>query len=330
MKGRIFLGIFLVGIVSIALCGQALGGPDYPTKPIELIVPWGPGGGTDLLARVVWKYFTEKLGVTISVINKPGGSGIPAIHSVMQSRADGYTMLTDTHGASSMVGAFSPDVLPFDWRKRTWCGRVSKDLVLYQVKMDSPWKTLKDVAEFARKNPEKFRWGTAGRGSAGTPALAQFFRANNLPIEKLMKNQVMFKSGKKVTAGLAGGHIHFCGQQLAESYGLIEGKKNRPIAVIYEKRLKLLPDVPTVAEAGYPMLDACGWHGIAGPPGLPKEVVDFWVGGLKKASKDPAFEAMLLKVKKVPAYLSPEEEVKFVEGEYKKYVEIAKYLGWRK
>jgi tripartite-type tricarboxylate transporter receptor subunit TctC len=205
-----------------------------------------------------------------------------------------------------------------------------KDIVLYLVKSDSPWKTLKDVAEFARNNPEKFRWGTTGRGGIAIPALVQFFQANNIPIEKLLPNQVMFKSGGEGPVALAGGHIEFSAQQIGESYGLIEGKKIRPVAVVFEKRLAIFPDVPTAAEAGYPMFDVVGWHGISGPPGLPKHVVDFWTTSLEKASKDPVFIEMFEKVHKVAVYLGPKEVENFVEKEYQKYIEISKYLGWRK
>ena len=111
---------------------------------------------------------------------------------------------------------------------------------------------------------------------------------------------------------------------------MIEGKKFRGLAVVFEERLPILPDVPTAAEAGYPMFDVRGWFGISGPPELPKHVVDFWTSNLEKASKDPVYIEMFEKVQKVPVYLGPKEVEEFAEKEYQKYLEIAKYLGWRK
>src|SRR5262245_58895377 len=120
--------------------------PAYPTKPVEIIVPWGPGGATDLCTRVIAKYATQKFGIPVNVVNKPGGGGLIAINEVLTSaKPDGYTLLAETHGGSSMVGAFNePKDVPFDWRKRTWIAMVDKDVVLYLVNADSPWKTLKD------------------------------------------------------------------------------------------------------------------------------------------------------------------------------------------
>jgi len=259
------------------------------------------------------------------VINKPGGGGVIGTREVLTARPDGYTMLIEGHATCSMLAAFQPGQLPFDWRKRSWCARMTKDPVIYQVRMDAPWKTLKEVAEFIKNNPKQLRWGATGVSGVGSPAGVQFFYANGISLD--MVNQVMFSGESKVLTALAGGHIDFCGQQYGPSWGLIEGKKCRPIATVSTKRLPLLPDVPTVAEAGYPMLDVHGWHGISGPPGLPKDIVDFWAREMEKASKDPKFHEMAEKVKKEVAYLGPKELEEFAEQEYQKYLKLAKDIG---
>ena len=128
--------------------------PAYPTKPIDIVVPYATGGSTDICARLIAKYVSQKKGVAVSVVNKPGGGGLVGIREVLTSRPDGYTLLADTHGASSMVGAFNePADVPFDWRNRTWIAVVDKDVLLYLVKEDSSWKTLKDVGAYAKQNP---------------------------------------------------------------------------------------------------------------------------------------------------------------------------------
>ena len=324
MKKGLIFGWFLTCLVLPYFCAQALG-ETYPTKPVDLIVPYNPGGGADLTARLLSGYFSKVMGIQLSVINKPGGGGIIGAREVLTARPDGYTMLCEGHATSSMLAAFQPGELPFDWRKRTWIARMTKDPVIYQVRMDAPWKTLKEVAEFTKKNPKQLRWGATGVSGVGSPAGIQFFRANNISLD--MVNRVMFPGESPVLAALAGGHIDFTGQQYGPSWGLIEGKKIRPIAVIAEKRLPLLGDVPTVAEAGYPMLDVHGWHGLTGPLGLPKQVVDFWVRELGKAHKDPVFHEMAEKVKKEVAYLGSKEFEEFVEREYQKYLALAKDVG---
>ncbi|MDO8956771.1 MAG: tripartite tricarboxylate transporter substrate binding protein [Deltaproteobacteria bacterium] len=325
MKKSIIWKLVLICLVLPYLCGQAWGQAPYPSKPIDLIVPYNPGGGADLTARLLSGYFSKKMGVQLNVINKPGAGGIIGAREVLTARPDGYTMLCDGHATSSMLAAFQPGELPFDWRKRTWIARMTKDPVIYQVRMDGPWRTLKEVAEYIKKNPKQLRWGATGVSGVGSPAGIQFFRAENISLD--MVNRVMFSGESPVLAALAGGHIDFTGQQYGPSWGLIEGQKNRPIAVIAERRLPLLKDVPTVAEAGYPMLDVHGWHGLSGPPSLSKPVVDFWVRELEKAQKDPMFHEMAEKVKKEVAYLNSKEMEAFAVKEYEKYLALAKDVG---
>ncbi|HEX7126066.1 MAG TPA: tripartite tricarboxylate transporter substrate binding protein [Thermodesulfobacteriota bacterium] len=321
------LGMVLLASVSTPAAGQS----EYPSRPIELVVPYATGGSTDILARILAKYVSEKKGIAFNVVNRPGGSGIIGVREVLNARPDGYTLLADTHGASTMIGAFNdPADVPFDWRNRTWIGMMDKDVILYLVKEDSPWKTLKDVAEYARQNPKKFRWGTTGRGGIAIPAMQQFFEASGIPADAVADTQVLFKSGGEGPVALAAGNIDFAAQQIPEALGLIQAKRIRALAVISDERLPLFPDVPTVAEAGYPMIDVAGWHGVSGPPGLPRNVVDYWVTLLKEANADPVFRDMLEQVRKVPVFLGPEELRAFAEKEYEKYLDVARKLGWRK
>jgi tripartite-type tricarboxylate transporter receptor subunit TctC len=295
----------------VGFCASAQ--PAYPTKPIDIVVPYATGGSTDICARIIAKYVSQKKGVVINVVNKPGGGGLVGIREVLTSRPDGYTLMADTHGASSMVGAFNePADVPFDWRNRTWIAMVDKDVVLYLVKEDSSWKTLKDVGAYAKQNPGKFRWASTGRGGVGIPAMQQFFDANGVP-ETVVASQVMFKSGGEGPVALAGGHVDFAAQQIAESLAMVQAKKIRAIAVVADKRLSQFPDVPTAAEQGYATFDVVGWHGLSGPPGLPANVVDWWVSGLKEASQDPLFLEMLEKVHKLPVFLGPADMKAFVD-----------------
>lgn len=330
MMMRLIAVLLAVGLIA-ADAPEARAQAAYPSKPIDIIVPWGPGGGTDLCMRAVAKYTSQKYGIPVNVINKPGGGGLVAIREVLTgAKPDGYTLLAETHGGSSMVGAFNdPADVPFDWRNRTWMTMVDKDVVLFLVKEDSPWKSLKDVADAAKANPAKFRWASTGRGGIAIPAMQQFFSAAGVPDGSAV-SQVMFKSGSEGPVALAGGHVDFSAQQIAEALGLIQGKKVRPIAVIADKRLELFPDVPTVREAGFPAIDTVGWHGVSGPPGLPPDVVAFWEKAMKEAIDDPAFREMLAKIQKVPVYMGAAEVKAFAEKEYEKYLVIAKQLGWRK
>jgi tripartite-type tricarboxylate transporter receptor subunit TctC len=299
----------------------------YPTKPIEMNVGFGPGGAADVTARLVAGYVSKKWGQPINVINMPGASGIIGTRATLTAKPDGYTLMMDNHAVSAMLAASQMD-LPFKWENRTTIARVTVDPVFYTVKQDSPWKDLKEVAEYIRKNPKVVRWGIAGVTAVGAFAMPQFLEANHLPFDSL--NKVVFKSGAEVVTALAGGHIDFAAQQYSESTGLILGKKIRGLAVVNPERLPALPDVPTAKEVDYPGLNVYGWQGVSGPPNLPKEVVEKWDKTLQEACKDPAFLDQAAKIFKVIAYLGPKEFWEFMQDEYKRYLPLAIKMGMRK
>ncbi len=299
----------------------------YPTKPVEIVIGFGPGGAADVAARLVAGYVSKKWGQPINVINMPGASGIIGTRHVLSAKPDGYTLMMDNHAVSAMLAASQMD-LPFKWENRTTIGRVTVDPVFYTVKQDSPWNNLKEVAEHIRKNPKVVRWGIAGVTAVGAFAMPQFLEVNNLPFDSL--NKVVFKSGAEVITALAGGHIDFAAQQYSESSALILGKKIRGLAVVNPERLPGTPDVPTAKEVGYPGLNVYGWQGVSGPANLPKEVVEKWDKTLQEACKDPAFLDQAAKIYKVIAYLGPKEFWEFMQDEYKRYLPLATKMGMRK
>jgi tripartite-type tricarboxylate transporter receptor subunit TctC len=326
MKKSLWLFSFFVLILAILPC-PAQSAPAYPTKPIEMIIGFGPGGAADVTARLVAGYVSKKWGQPINVINMPGASGIIGTRHTLTAKPDGYTLMMDNHAVSAMLAASQID-LPFKWENRTVIARVTVDPVFYLVKQDSPWKDLKEVAETIRKNPKVFRWGVAGVTAVGAFAMPQFLEVNNLPFDSL--NRVVFKSGAEVVTALAGGHIDLAAQQYSEVTGLILAKKVRGLAVVNPERLPGLPDVPPAKEVGYPNLNVYGWQGVSGPPKLPPEVVDKWAKSLEEACKDPAFLEQAAKIYKVLAYLGPKEFWEFMQEEYKRYLPLAIKMGIRK
>jgi len=326
MKKSLWLFSFFVLILAILPC-PAQSAPAYPTKPIEMIIGFGPGGAADVTARLVAGYVSKKWGQPINVINMPGASGIIGTRHTLTAKPDGYTLMMDNHAVSAMLAASQID-LPFKWENRTVIARVTVDPVFYLVKQDSPWKDLKEVAENIRKNPKVFRWGVAGVTAVGAFAMPQFLEVNNLPFDSL--NRVVFKSGAEVVTALAGGHIDLAAQQYSEVTGLILAKKVRGLAVVNPERLPGLPDVPPAKEVGYPNLNVYGWQGVSGPPKLPPAVVDKWAKTLKEACQDPAFLEQAAKIYKVLAYLGPKEFWEFMQDEYKRYLPLAIKMGIRK
>jgi tripartite-type tricarboxylate transporter receptor subunit TctC len=300
----------------------------YPTKAIDIIVPYSPGGGTDNMMRVIATYLSPIWKVPINIVNKPGGGGIPGTREALIAKPDGYTMLGEGHATSSFLAAFQQN-LPFDWTNRTWICRAEIDPVVFVVRPDAPWNSLKEIADFAKKNPKSLRFGSTGGGGISYAAGGQFVAVTEIPMANV--NWVFFPAGSAVATALAGSHIDFGAQQMSEVYSLIMGKRLKPLALIYPKRSDLLPDVPTVAEQGYSGIDAFGWHGIAGPPGLPEAITNFWITSMEKASSDPAYIDKVNNVQKIVNFLAGKPFKDWVLNEdYPKYLALAKKLGIRK
>jgi tripartite-type tricarboxylate transporter receptor subunit TctC len=211
---------------------------------------------------------------------------------------------------------------------KTQIALVTLDPVIYTVRADAPWKTLKDVAEAAKANPKGFRYGIAGVSGIASFSVSQFLF--NAGVNLAEANKVVFTGGAPTLTALAGGHIDFAGQQWSESTGLIQGGKVRGLAVVHPTRLPSLPDIPTAKEAGFPELNVVGWQGLAGPKGLPPAIVQKWNALLEEASRDKEFLEQAAKLNKVVAYLPPDPYWKFQEDALKNYLPLATKMGIRK
>lgn len=315
--------VLVLGLVP----GVAGAQPAYPTKPIEIIVAFAPGGGADVAARLIGAYASKKWGQPVNVVNLPGASGITGTLRAFNARPDGYTLLLEPHATASMLFAVESDV-PFKMDGKTPIALVTLDPVVYTVKYDSPWKSLQDVAAAAKAKPKEFRYGIAGVAAVAAFSVSQFLFTAGVPLPET--NKVVFTGGAPAITALAGGHVDFAGQQWSESAGLIQGKKVRGLAVVNPTRLPGLEDVPTAKEAGFPDLDVVGWQGLAGPPKLPPAIVQKWAALVEEASKDPGFLEQAAKVSKVIAYKDPEAYWRFQEEELKKYQPLAAKMGIRK
>lgn len=315
----------LLALGSLACTAQP-STPSYPTKGIDVIVAFGPGGAADVAARLTANYLSKKWGQPINVVNLPGASGITGTKRMLDSAADGYTLMMDNHATSSM-GAAATANLPYKWDDRTMIARVTIDPVFYVVRAEAPWKTLKELMDSAKSKPGSLKWGSAGVSGIGTFAMAMLFQAAGVDLANT--NQALFDSGAASVTAVAGGHTDIAAQQLSEITSLVQAGKLRALAVVMPERLKQFPDVPTIKEAGYDFF-ITGWQGLSGQPKLPGYVVQKWSEAIKEAAKDPQFIEDAAKVSKIVAYMGPEEFTKFMHEEYDKYLPIAEKMGIRK
>ena len=247
----------------------------------------------------VAKYVSEKWGVPINVINKPGASSVTGVMEVLSAQPDGYTLLGDGGSSSSLqVGVVKT---PYDVKDRTYMVRTLSFPMAYLVKGDSSYKNLKDVAEDVKRDPANFVWGTASPSYAISLCLNQFFYAIRMDTAKTKK--VMFSSGPQIATAVAGGHVKFGNFAVNSSLPFIQAGKVRAVGIAFFERVKVLPDVATVAEQGFPEITGLAWVGMSGPVGLPKEVVEKWQNIIEKANKDPQFIAAAENIGTVPSYL---------------------------
>jgi len=281
---------------------------DYPTKPITLINPMPPGGTLDLQARA-WTSIAEKyLGQPVVVVNKPGATGMVGTLAGAQAAPDGYTL---TVGSVNLTNAIEWEIAngrkpPFTRHDFIPIGSFTMSPTLFIVPYDSPYKTLSDFIKDAKSKPGQLAYCSGGLYGMSHLPLEIFARAAGLSLR-----HVPYQGGGPCLSAVVGKHVEFAAQYPPTSLPLMRGNKLRVLAVIGAKRLKSIPDVPTVKELGV-NAEYYGWVGILAPKNTPKPIVDKLREVTKKVAEDKAFIDMIEK---------PGDEVSFLDGD-----ELAKYL----
>lgn len=294
----------------------------YPTKAIEVTVAFAPGGGADTTSRLIAKHLSADLGVPVNILNKPGGNQIPAVLSVLSARADGYTLLYDTAGCSSLHATLLD--LPYKLEDRTYGPMMIDGPLALIISGKSPWKTLKDVAEAAKKDPASFSWGRLGGTSTTDFTQLQFLDAAAVEIQKT--KAVAFDGAGPAMTAIAGGHVMFGANGASAVFSLMKSGHIKVLAVTSEKRLPSLPDVPTTREAGFPSVDLSTWFAFSGPKGLAKDVLDRLDRAAKKVVEDPTFAKEVEVIANQPRYMPPDKTREHVFKEVDKYKALAAKL----
>ena len=320
-----FLALMVTGALLMISWTETACAQQYPTKPIRLVVAYPPGGTSDIAARLLanWIIEKKKFPQPVMVVNRPGGAGSIGQTEVMNAPPDGYTLLLSAQMAAAM-----PIILPeppFEMEKRTWLGNYYVDPYLFFVKGDSEFKTLKEVVNRAKADPANFSWGTSGPTGAAAFMIGLLLHINGIP--PMSTKMVSYQGGGEYINAVAGGHVMFSAD--SQIKGLVAAGKLRALAAVYEKRHPQFPDVPTVAEAGYPGFppEFVPNNGIEGPPGLPSYVVEPWIKVIREATEDPDFRKQSEGANKIVAYWTPEESKRVMFRNHEVFKEIAPLLG---
>jgi len=277
--------VLLAGALTLALPQLAVA-QSWPTKPIKLIIPFAAGGTTDILGRLLAQQLTKDLGQNVIVENKGGAGGNIAAEFVAQSPADGYTIML----ASGSMLTVNPSLykkLPVNYSKDfVNITNVASGPMLLSVSTKIPVKNLNEFITYAKTKDLNF--GSAGIGSQVHMAAENLTYSANIPA-----THVPYKGESAAINDLVSGQIDFMVGNLTAATGFAKGGQIKPIAVTSAKRVKQLPDVPTVAESGIPGFESTGWFGLVAPANTPKVITDKIYDATVKAVKSDAMQKSL-------------------------------------
>ena len=282
---------FLCGLLFALIILMIVGWSDlvrsqekYPTRAIDWITPFGPGGGSDLAARLIAAELRKVWKVPVNVINKTGGVTIPACLEVYKAAPDGYTLLIDSTPSSSYLPVVVKDI-PFKIMDRTFVAVMTSSAQILGVPAKSPLKSMKDVEAEAKRDPGQFTWTTLG-GAGGMDINSRlFFKA--IGVDLLKTRAISSAGGGQAAVLVSGGNVKMGFNTVGSFLPAIGGNLVRPLGITSAKRWPTLPDLPTTAELGYPTVNYEYWVGISGPPNLPSYVIDKWNTTLIEILKNP-------------------------------------------
>ncbi len=322
----IFRSSFLKRLLAAAafVCVAAAAQADYPTKPVTLVSPYGPGGAADLAARTLAASAPGYLGNGLVVTNRTGAAGVTGSTFVSKSKPDGYTLLLARVGCQAAVPAINPNI-PYKWDEFTFLGLLEINPFALVVNGKSPYKTFDDL-KVAIKGGKKLSYSSAGVGTL--LHIAVILMLDDLGVDAKALKHIPYKGGGKAAAAVIGGHVDMMFQNLSGVIGGIQSGQMRALMVTSKKRFPAVPDVSTVSELGHPNLETViGWSGVYGPPGLPEPVVGTWVDVLGKIKADKSWNKMTAKLGSVPMVLPPAETKAFVKNQYEKFRDVVERLG---
>ncbi|VFR16798.1 Tricarboxylate transport protein TctC [plant metagenome] len=272
-------------VLATALAAAPAAAAQWPERPIELIVGFAAGGGTDITARTLSVFLEKELGGSVVVVNKPGASGALAMSMVARAKPDGYTL-----GMTNMPGLLTlPIERPagFSGKDFTYLATLVRDPSAFSVKADSPYTSLKELIDAARAKPGMISYGSTGVGTDDHLALVMFEAATGTDL-----NHVPFNGAGPLRNAVLGGHADVGGMNLGEAMPY-SGSQLRILGQASEKRSPLAPDVPTFKEQGVDLVFASE-RGVIGPKGLPTEVEQKLAKALETISNNPEFQKKML------------------------------------
>lgn len=290
---------------------------EFPTKEVQIIIPWAAGGATDLIFRALAATTGKYLGKAVVVVNRPGGGGAVGYTEAAQARPDGHTL----------VSAVTPlTILPhqvttaFTYKNFDAIINVVDDPSMFLVRSDAPWKGLRDFLDYAKKNPDMITVGNSGAGGGVHLVALAFERAAGVKF-----NHIPFSGGGPSVTALLGGHINAVSVSPPEGIEHVKAGKLKIIALFAEKRFEMFPDVPTVKEQGIDFVMGM-WRGLVAPKGTPPDAVKKLHDAFKQGMDDPVFKKNAKDMAVNLSYLGPEAFGKLLAHDHEFFGKLIKEM----
>ena len=322
--GRWVIAVIVGGASLLAFAAETLA-QAYPARPIRLVIPFSPGGPTDILGRTVAQKLGEILPAPVIVESRLGGGGIFGYRSVATATADGYTILLGDH-ASSTVNPHLYKSLPYDTRKDfTPIGSVASGTIILWVGASVPARNVQELIVLAKSKPGELSYGSGGAGQL-THVVPELFKMKN----GLDILHVPYKGAGPAMVDVAAGRVSFAMTAgLAAARPFLEAGKVRAFALTGDKRSAALPGVPTFAEAGFPLpeMNAGTWWGFMGPAGLPRDIVVKLNGALAEAMAAQDVRARLAALDMEPMTTTPEAFANLIQTTIEMWAQALKRMN---
>jgi len=311
----------LFGILAVLFASAALGADEYPARTVRVIVPFAPGGGTDIVARILGQQLSQKLGQSFVIENRPAGSGIVGADLVAKAPADGYTLLFAFSSLSSSAKLFSH--LPYDpIRDFAPVALATTSPLLAVVPAALPAKNVAEFIAHAKAHPGKLNYGSSGPGSSPHLATELF-----LSMTGTQMTHIAYKGIAPAITALLADEVQFSLVPIAVGMPHVRSGKLRALGVAGLSRSSAAPELPTIAESGVPGFEVIGWWGVLAPAKTPRSAVDLLNRELRAALELPDVRRTLLDQGMDPAGGTPEQFGALIKADMDKWGEIGRRLG---
>jgi tripartite-type tricarboxylate transporter receptor subunit TctC len=313
------IGAVLAAAVTCATAVHAAES-SFPQRPIRFIIAQSPGGNADIVGRSYALRMSEGFGQQMVIDNRPGASGIIATEMTVRAAPDGYTLLLvpSSFGVNPAVRK-----LPYDQlRDLTLITQLASAPNMLVVNHNLPVKTIADLVALAKAKPGQLRFGSSG--NLGSPHLAgELFKS----VANVNMVHIPYKAASAALIDIVAGNIELSFASMPSAYGLVRSGKLRPVAVTSLKRSVVVPELPTVAESGYPGFETAAWQGLVGPANLPDPILRRIHAEVAKAARNPELRKTLLADGSEPIGNAPEEFRAWAVAEIAKWTKVVKAIG---